>query len=111
MHIVYFDGSSEKLCAVVDNEPHFEVWKPDNTNPTHIEFRAFIYALSLLPDGASVIFYSDSQILVAQMNSDLYDPVRKPDCYEAKNLIGKKALQVSVRWVGRRENLAGKLLK
>lgn len=116
---IYFDGSG---CRPDGSGSGF-AWVNTTTNERKIErvpgltnnqaeYQAFIAALAALSDRSHAELFSDSQLLCCQF-ADQYE-VRDPDLEDllrqARSLIRKRNLIVTVQWVPRARNLAGKLL-
>jgi ribonuclease HI len=84
---------------------------PGLTN-NQAEYRAFIAALTALADGAHAEVFSDSQVLCCQFDGTykVHDPDLSDLLSQAQSLIKEKKLSVTLQWVPRARNLAGKLL-
>jgi ribonuclease HI len=116
---VFIDGAGSRpdgagsgfawICATTGERKIERV--PGLTN-NQAEYRAFIAALTALPGGSWAEFFSDSQLLCCQFNGqykvkdlDLADFLA-----QAHSLIKEKNLIVTLQWVPRAKNTAGKLL-
>jgi ribonuclease HI len=76
------------------------------------EYRALIAALTVVPSNTRLEVFSDSLLLCCQFSGEY--AVNDPDLAEllaqAQSLIKEKSLSVTLQWVPRARNLAGKLL-
>lgn len=116
---IYFDGSGCRpdgtgsgfawVCTTTRERKIERV--PGLTN-NQAEYRAFIAALTALPDGSSAEFFSDSQLLCCQFNGQykVKDPELADFLAEANSIIKEKKLSVILQWVPRSRNVAGKFL-
>lgn len=84
---------------------------PGLTN-NQAEYRSFIAALTALPDGSHAQAFSDSELLCYQFNGQyqVYDPELANLLAQAQSLMKEKKLSVSLQWIPRARNVAGKLL-
>lgn len=112
----YTDGSStigvKSAHCVTDDKGKVVIFEESILNQftsNEEEYRGVIAALNICNDGDEI--FTDSQLVVNQING-LYR-VKKPHllglCNEAKTLSDKK--HVSINWIGRDNNLAGKILE
>jgi ribonuclease H / adenosylcobalamin/alpha-ribazole phosphatase len=117
--IVFVDGSGCRL----DGTGSGFAWLCTNTGGRAIEhvpgltnnqaeYRALIAALAAMPSGAIVSLFSDSQLLCCQFNGKYRakDPELSDLLVQAQRLVKEKSLSVSLQWVPRARNIAGKLL-
>lgn len=76
------------------------------------EYRALIYALLNLPRGAEAKIFSDSQLVVRQFEGDwsINDQRLRRLLNRAREVISERELKITVTWIPRNQNLAGKLL-
>jgi ribonuclease HI len=117
--IVFVDGAGSRpdgtgsgfawICTTTKEKRIEHV--PGLTN-NQAEYRAFIAALTALPDGASAKLFSDSQVLCCQFDGTykVRDPELAHFLEQAHSLIKEKKLSVTLQWVPRARNAAGKLL-
>ncbi len=84
---------------------------PGLTN-NQAEYRGFIAALASLADGTCADMFSDSEVLCCQFNGTykVHDPDLASLLSQAQSLIKEKMLSVTLQWVPRARNLAGRLL-
>ena len=87
-------------------------WEDGLTN-NQAEFRALLYALETRPMGTEVKIHSDSQLLVAQFQKDwtVKNPELEDLLLQAREIIRERHLTVTLSWVPRDRNPAGKLLE
>lgn len=112
---VYVDGSGGENSGygyfVKETGESFYEKKPNITN-NQAEYMAIIAALKKFVDSDDEItIYSDSKNTVSQLNHDFAinnEQLRKL-AQEAWSLIGKFS-NLTLTWVPRKENLAGKML-
>lgn len=117
--VVFIDGSGARLdgtgsaiawiCPATKERMIERI--PGLTN-NQAEYRAFMAALTALPDGASAGFFSDSELLCYQFRGEYRarDPELADLLEQIRSLIQTKRLRVRLQWVPRSKNLAGKLL-
>ena len=112
---VYVDGSGSPNGGygyfVKETGESFYEKQPDITN-NQAEYMAIISALKKFSDSDSdVIIYSDSKNTVSQLNHEfaINNENLRELAREAWNLIGKFH-NLTITWVPRKENLAGKML-
>ena len=115
---VYFDGSGCKpdgkgsgfAWISIPGERHIE--RKDGLTNNQAEYRGFISALTALSDNASAEMFSDSQVVCCQFNG-LYK-VGNSTLAEllsaARSIVEQRKLKITLTWVPRDRNLAGRLL-
>jgi ribonuclease HI len=76
------------------------------------EYRGLLYALLNLPAGSEAEIFSDSALVVNQFNNrwSVNDIKLATLLHQAREIIQKNDLKVTLRWLRRDHNLAGKLL-
>jgi ribonuclease HI len=119
---IYIDGSSRgnqlgpgkrrgKIAVVMGNEEFVED-VGDVTN-NQAEYMALIKALEMVRGRGlkKIDIYSDSELLVKQVKGEykVRDPNLKTYYFRVMKLL--RGLDVTLRWVPREDNLAGKLLE
>lgn len=113
---VYVDGSGGPNSGygyfVKETGESFYEKKSDLTN-NQAEYLAIISALNKFVDSNDKItIYSDSKNTVYQLNHEFAinnDELRRL-AQEAWGIIGKFSDRLSIKWIPRKENLAGKML-
>ena len=112
---VYVDGSGGANSGygyfVKETGESFYEKKPDLTN-NQAEYMAIISALNKYVDSdEEIIIYSDSKNTVNQLNHEfaINNEALRNLAREAWEIIGKFS-NLSIVWVPRKENLAGKML-
>jgi len=106
------DGTGSGFAWICPTTKEKRIERVPALTNNQAEYRAFIAALTALPDGARADLFSDSQVLCCQFDGTY--KVRDPDLASllshAQSLIREKKLNVTLQWVPRAQNLAGKLL-
>jgi len=112
---VYVDGSGGPNGGfgffVKETGESFYEKKPDITN-NQAEYMAIIAALRKFADSnESITIYSDSKNTINQLNHEfaINNEILRELARVAWGLIGKFS-DIKLRWVPRKENLAGKML-
>ena len=112
---IYVDGSGGENSGygyfVKETGESFYEKKPNITN-NQAEYLAIIAALKKFVDSdQEITIYSDSKNTVYQLNHDyaINNEHLRTLAQEAWSLIGKFS-QLTLTWVPRKENLAGKML-
>jgi ribonuclease HI len=116
---MFFDGAG---CRVNGEGSGFAWFCPD-TGQKHVErvkgltnnqaeYKGFIEALKHVPEDSVVDFFSDSQLICAQYSGDfrVKDYALQQLLSEVLALILSKRLKMTLHWVPRNQNLAGKFL-
>jgi ribonuclease HI len=103
-------GSGFAWLNLDTGEKHIEQ-HPGLTNNV-AEYRGVISALKPVPKGSVVELCVDSSLVVSQLRGEyrIRDPKLERLATEVKTLVELKNLTLTVKWVPRAENLAGKLL-
>ena len=112
---IYVDGSGGSNCGygyfVKETGESFYEKKPDLTN-NQAEYMAIISALNKYVDSdEDITIYSDSKNTVNQLNHEfaINNEQLRNLARESWNIIGKFS-NLSIVWIPRKENLAGKML-
>lgn len=112
---VYVDGSGGSNSGygyfVKETGESFYEKKPNITN-NQAEYMAILSALNKFVDSdEEIIIYSDSKNTVNQLNHDfaINNEQLRILAQEAWSVIGKFS-HLSIKWIPRKENLAGKML-
>ena len=111
---VYVDGAGGSNSGYgyfvrETGESHYKT-EPGLTN-NQAEYAAILAALERFAgSGSPVTIYSDSKVVVSQLNHEyaINNPALREMARKAWGMITSK--NVEIRWVPRRENLAGKML-
>jgi ribonuclease HI len=116
---IYTDGAGQRP----DGKGSGFVWFREDTNQHHIErvpnlsnneaeYRGVISALMPLPKGSQVEVLSDSLLVVSQLHGEyrIRDPRLEKLSTEVKTIAEQKQFSLTVTWIPRRENRAGKLI-
>lgn len=106
------DGTGSGFAWICSTTKEQRIEHVSGLTNNQAEYRAFVAALTALANGACAEVFSDSEVLCCQFNGTY--KVRDPDLAsllsQAQSLIDEKNLSVTLRWVPRARNLAGKLL-
>ena len=112
---IYVDGSGGSDSGygffVKETGESFYEKKPDITN-NQAEYMAIISALKkFVDDDVEITIFSDSKNTVSQLNHEfaINNEILRNLAREAWELIGKFS-NLTITWVPRKENLAGKML-
>ena len=106
------DGTGSGFAWICPTTKEKRIEHVPGLTSNQAEYRAFIAALTALADGARAELFSDSQVLCCQFDGTykVHDPDLASLLLQAQCLINEKKLNVTLRWVPRARNLAGKLL-
>ncbi len=113
---IYVDGSGGPSSGygyfIKETNDSFYEKKPDLTN-NQAEYHAIISALKEYSGSKdNVIIYSDSKIVVNQLNHEFAinnDTLRRL-AQEAWAIMNTYSSSITIKWIRRNENLAGKML-
>jgi len=116
---MFFDGAG---CRPNGEGSGFAWLCPDNNQRQVVringltnnqaEYKAFLAALQQVPEDSTVEMFSDSQLICSQFTGQyrVKDHALQELLSEVLALILNKRLKVTLQWVPRAQNLAGKLL-
>jgi ribonuclease HI len=116
---VFFDGAGSRpngdgsgyawICPDSNEKAVRRV--PGLTN-NQAEYRGFLAALEQIPTDGEVEIFSDSQLICSQFDGKyrVKDETLQALLSEVRSVITEKRLKVTLTWVPRSRNLAGKLL-
>jgi ribonuclease HI len=106
------DGSGSGYAFVNVTTGKQRIKSVHNLTNNQAEFRGLLYALLNLPAGSEAEIFSDSALVVNQFNGNwaVNDPKLATLLKQAREIIQKNDLSVTLRWLRRDQNLAGKLL-
>ena len=108
---IYVDGSGTGRICVATELKYFTVMTPAKTH-NEAEYWAIIYALEMISTYELVTIYSDSQLVVRQLNGEY--AVKNERLRELHRkvweIIFRRGLDVKFVWIPREKNLAGALL-
>jgi ribonuclease HI len=106
------DGNGSGFAWICPTTKEKQIEHVPGLTNNQAEYRAFISALSALPDGAHADLFSDSQVLCCQFNGSykVRDPELASLLSQTQSVITEKQLSVTLQWVPRARNVAGKLL-
>ena|SRR5579862_3545107 len=84
----------------------------DGLSNNQAEYRAVLLGLQSVPEKNTIEILTDSQLVACQFNGywRALDPTLAVLLTQVHRLIQEKHLIVSVAWIPRRENLAGRLI-
>jgi ribonuclease HI len=106
------DGSGSGFAWICTTTKEKKIEHVAGLTNNQAEYRAFVAALDALPNRSHAEFFSDSQVLCCQYQGTYR--VRNPELedllLQARSLIKEKGLIVTLKWIPRARNLAGKLL-
>jgi ribonuclease HI len=106
------DGTNSRIAWLQLESGRKLVKRIDGLTNNQAEYRALRSAVKNAPIGSHLKIYSDSQLVVQQFNQrwSVKDPQLDDLLFEVCDAIQARELQVSLDWIPRAENLAGKLL-
>ena len=106
------DGTGSGFAWICTTTTEKRIERVPGLTNNQAEYRAFIAALTALPGNARAQLFSDSQVLCCQFDGTykVHDPDLSDLLSRAQSLIREKKLSVTLRWVPRARNVAGKLL-
>ena len=104
------DGSGFAWIRPATGEKYIEPVRGLTNNEA--EYRGLISALKSLPKGSAAVIFSDSQLMCFQYTGEykVADPKLQRLLAEARQIVMENRLTITVVWIHRRDNLAGKLL-
>jgi ribonuclease HI len=107
------DGSGSGYCYLIEDTGKSSVKWVDGLTNNQAEWRGLRYALYNVPLRSTVYVRSDSELMVNQFNRTyaIRDPSLRELDRQVRKVIRKRRLKVTLGWVGRALNLAGKLLE
>jgi ribonuclease HI len=107
------DGKGSGFAWIQPQSGKSEVIQKDHLTNNQAEYNALLAALVALPAKSTALIWTDSQIVSEQFNGryQVHDSVLRELLTDIKRLIRRNSLNVSVKWIPRRANLADGLLK
>jgi ribonuclease HI len=117
--IVYVDGSGQRPDGKGSGIAWFRVdtdgrrtKKIDGLTNNEAEYRAVIDAVENLDSGSLAEILSDSELVCCQFNGKwkVSDPALFELLSKLRDLIKRKRLRITLTWIPRRNNLAGKMI-
>src|SRR6476659_4548911 len=104
------DGNGSAFAWICTTTQEKRIERVQGLTNNQAEYRAFIAAMTALPDGAFAEVFSDSQVLCCQFDGSykVRDPKLAALLAQVQSLIKEKKLSVTLEWVPRAENVAGK---
>ena len=106
------DGTGSGFAFVNVTTGRTGIRRIDGLTNNQAEYHALIYVLLNLEPDSSAKIYSDSQLVVSQFNKKwiVKDPDLRSLLKKARKIIRLNSLRITLAWVPRAKNLAGKLL-
>jgi ribonuclease HI len=106
------DGKGSGFAWIREDTGEKQIQREDGLTNNRAEYRALLSAVEALPKGANVEVLTDSDLVANQFNKryKVLDPMLAELLAKIRKLIASKKLDVTVAWVPRQANLAGKLL-
>jgi len=106
------DGKGSKFAWTCPEtgEKHIECL--DGLTNNQAEYRGLVGALDSLPLGTKAEVFSDSLLMCSQFNGEfkVNDPSLSDLLEKARAIIARNKLKITLQWIRRAQNLAGKLL-
>ncbi len=107
------DGSGSRYAFVNATTGEQMVEYVDGLTCNAAEYRALIFALLNLPPQCCAVVYSDSKLVVEQYNGNW--AVKNAGLIrllaQAREVVAARQLNIQIRWIPRKKNLAGHLLE
>ena len=106
------DGKGSAFAWIREDSGERKIERIDGLTNNEAEYRAVHSALEGVPNKREVQILSDSELVCCQFNGKwrVFDPSLAELLSKIRNVIETKELQVTVSWISRRDNLAGKML-
>jgi len=106
-------GTGSGYAWIYESKKKRLVKRIDGLTNNEAEYRALLSALKHLPEGAEAEVFSDSLLICAQYAGRY--AVNKPELQallsRVREVVRDRRLKVTLTWVPRERNLAGKLLE
>lgn len=108
--VIYVDGSGYGVCCIARDYDIYSFVKVNVKTVNECEYMAVYYGLCLV-NGKHTIIYSDSQLVVNQLN-DAYR-IREKRLQRLYDLCKRKmeGKDVVIEWIPRERNIAGKIIE
>jgi ribonuclease HI len=106
------DGTGSGFAWVRPETGQKNVQRVDGLTSNQAEYRALLSAIESLPDDAEGEIFTDSDLVACQFKGTyaVRDPKLRSLLIEIRGAIERKRLKITVGWVPREENPAGKLV-
>jgi ribonuclease HI len=106
------DGKGSGFAWVREATGEKKVHHEDGLTNNEAEYRGLIAALNELPEGSTAQIFTDSMLVFGQFDGRFKVLSRSLAALlaEVRAVIERKKLNVTVSWIPRQENLAGKLI-
>jgi len=109
---IYTDGGEDKYCFVIPEKNKVKTFEKKNITNNEAEYLAVIEALKFVEENSKVTIFSDSKLVVNQINMEWHiKQDRLRELFEkVQSLIEKKKIDFKIEWIPREKNKAGKVL-
>jgi len=109
---VWVDGSPKRIGYMIENSVPVVINLTEDVTHNEAEYRAVIAALEAVPTDVLIILYSDSQLVVNQLNKTwaIKEEHLRKLAQHIWKIIAEKRLIVRFKWIKRQENPVGKVL-
>jgi ribonuclease HI len=106
------DGKSSGFAWIREDTGQKHIERIDGLTNNVAEYRALISALKALRPSCNVEVLTDSLLLVSQLRGEcrILDPKLVTLANEVRTIADRKRLKLTMTWVPRQKNRAGKLL-
>lgn len=118
---IYCDSSIREACIFFDppvlNQPKFQVisYQADSITTNEGEYLAVLAALDLVRSYSltDFVLLTDSQLVTKQVSNEYacHNPTLAMLCRRVQDALSEFPAQVTLSWIPREENLAGKELE
>lgn len=106
------DGKGSGFAWLRENTQEKHVQRVDGLTNNQAEYHAVLSALEALPSGSQVEIFTDSQLVMCQIQGryKAHDPKMAELLKKVQDVTARKDLKVTVEWKPRELNLSGNLL-
>lgn len=106
------DGKGSGFCWLREDTGERHIEHVDGLSNNVAEYKAVISALEKIKQGATVEILTDSLLVVSQMRGEwrILDSALAKLAGEVKTIAERKRLNLTLTWIPRNQNRAGKLL-
>jgi len=106
------DGKASGFAWIREDTKQHHIEHVDNLTNNVAEYQAIVSALKSLRPGCKVEILTDSLLVVSQLRGEyrIRDPKLVKLANEVRTIEERRRFTLTVTWVPREQNLAGKLL-
>jgi ribonuclease HI len=106
------DGTGSGFAWLRPDTGEKHVERQDGLTNNEAEYRSLLSAAQNLTDGSQAEIFTDSELMCRQFNgtAKVLDHKLQALLSDVRTTIGRKRLSITLQWISRQQNLAGKLL-